>query len=309
MTSEAKTPSEFRATVHTSLEPAAAATPPVAEALGPVLKLVVRGFLATERSLLEGVVRLSQRRSPRLELLKGPQIDQADIVMIDAADPEAVAWAQQEPGLGRKAVIWVDGGTAAPGHTLAQRPVQWPILPMLLARALEQGPRRGDSPSRRAAPTTSSSAAPRPAPSGGTPQRLLVVDDSLAVRAYLRSLLEAQGHVVAEADCVPAAIEALSSSLFACVLMDVLMPGVDGYEGCRQIKARLRGANDVPVIMLTSKASPFDRIRGKMAGCDAYLTKPVDPKELHGVIAQFLNPQSKSQSQPSAASARRTAVS
>jgi twitching motility two-component system response regulator PilG len=70
--------------------------------------------------------------------------------------------------------------------------------------------------------------------------------------------------------------------------MDVLMPGADGYEGCRQVKAHCRGDHAVPVVMLTSKTSPFDRIRGKMAGCDAYLAKPVSVPDLDVVLAQLV---------------------
>jgi twitching motility two-component system response regulator PilG len=72
--------------------------------------------------------------------------------------------------------------------------------------------------------------------------------------------------------------------------MDVVMPGVDGYEGCREIK-RLQRRQVLPVVMLTSKSSPFDRIRGRMAGCDAYLAKPVDDEELKHVLARVLNAQ------------------
>jgi twitching motility two-component system response regulator PilG len=118
---------------------------------------------------------------------------------------------------------------------------------------------------------------------------MLIVDDSLAVRAHLRSLLEAGGCVVSDADSVQHALFILSRQSFDCVLMDVMMPGIDGYEGCRQVKTILRGNRFTPVVMLTSKASPFDRIRGKMAGCDAYLTKPVDPKQLGDVLAQQFN--------------------
>jgi two-component system, cell cycle response regulator len=237
----------------------------------PTLQLVVRGFNAMEHSLLEGTVRLSQRRSPRLQLLTDDQVDQADVVMVDTRDARAMAWAQRQPTLADKTVIWVDCAVAPRGHTLAKRPIQWPILPMLLARALENRPGTMNGP-LHPEPTT-------------TQRPLLVVDDSLAVRAYMRSQLEARGYQVVDVDSAQAALDAVTKTAFACILMDVLMPGIDGYEGCKQIKARLRGAANVPVIMLTSKASPFDRIRGKMAGCDSYLTKPVDPKQLHETLA------------------------
>jgi twitching motility two-component system response regulator PilG len=72
--------------------------------------------------------------------------------------------------------------------------------------------------------------------------------------------------------------------------MDVVMPGVDGYEGCREIK-KLQRQKVLPVVMLTSKSSPFDRIRGRMAGCDAYLGKPVNDQDLKQVLARVLNTQ------------------
>ncbi|HMA06302.1 MAG TPA: response regulator, partial [Ramlibacter sp.] len=262
--------------------PKPAAALPAAEPVA-TLKLAVKGLRPIERQLLEGLVKVSQRRTPRLEILGDAQAREANAVMIDTRDAQAMAWARQQPWLSRRAVIWIDGTEAQPGHTLVRRPVQWPILPMLLARALESGP-------AASAPETSTIVAPaapaRIAAVAGSAPQILVVDDSLAVRAHLRSLLDQRGYAVTDADSVEVAMQTLAQRKFDCVLMDVLMPDVDGYEGCHRIKARLRGADAVPVVMLTSKGSPFDRIRGKMAGCDAYLTKPVDPQHLTEVLAQ-----------------------
>jgi two-component system, cell cycle response regulator len=250
----------------------------------PTLKLFVYGLSQDERQLLEGLVRVSQRRSPRLMLLDERDAQGADVVLIDSNDTDASAWARRHRWLDDRAVIWIDAIRVASGHTLIRRPVQWSILPMLLARALEQSP-------GTAAAFATSRAAPLDLPNSinERPRPILVVDDSLAVRAHLRSLLEAGGFVVSESDSAQAALALLARQSFDCVLMDVMMPGIDGYEGCRQIKAMLRGARALPVVMLTSKSSPFDRIRGKMAGCDAYLTKPVDPKQLGEVLVQQLH--------------------
>ena len=245
----------------------------------PVLRLSVKGLKPMERQLLEGLVKVSQRRSPRLAMLDPEVARDADVIMIDTRDAAAMAWAQQRPWLASRAVIWIDGAQAGPGHTLLRRPVQWPILPMVLARALERV-------STAATATAALAAAPGAGTAPSRTARILVVDDSLAVRAHLRSLLEPRGYQIIEADCVAAAMARIEDGRFDCVLMDVLMPQVDGYEGCHRIKARLRGADAVPVVMLSSKGSPFDRLRGKMAGCDAYLTKPVDPQHLGEVLAQ-----------------------
>jgi two-component system, cell cycle response regulator len=252
---------------------------PHVPAAAPALKLLVKGFRKIELQLLDGTVKLSQRRTPRIDLLTDEQGRDADVVMIDVRDPQAMQWAADQPWLESMAVIWIDGANAPNGHTLAQRPVQWPILPMLLARALEHGPQRNtdaERPSRTHAPSES---VRRP---------VLVVDDSLAVRAYLRSQLEAHGIAVDDAASAEAGIEAAETVRYACILMDVLMPGIDGYEACRRIKARQRTGSAPAIVMLTSKSSPFDRIRGKMAGCDAYLTKPVDSPQLHEVLARYV---------------------
>lgn len=266
--------------------PHAAAASPALQQATPALKLAVKGLKPGERQLLEGLVKVSQRRTPRLEILDDSLARSADVVVIDTRDAHAMSWARRHPWLERRAVIWIDGTQPAPGHTLLRRPVQWPILPMVLARALEAGPGTVAAvpPS---APAPLAAEPPVGLPPAAAPQ-VLVVDDSLAVRAQLRSLLERRGYVVTDADCVEVALDALGQRAFDCVLMDVLMPDTDGYEGCHEIKARLRGANAVPVIMLTSKSSPFDRIRGKMAGCDAYLTKPVEAQHLADVLAQHV---------------------
>jgi len=282
--------------------PAAAPAATVAAPASPALKLFVKGLKPIERQLLEGLVKVSQRRTPRLELLDDARARAADVVVIDARDAHAMHWARRHPWLVRRAVIWIDGAEASPGHTLLRRPVQWPILPMVLARALESGPGTvaaapPSGPGALAPHAPGASQQPAPAP------QVLVVDDSLAVRAQLRSLLERRGYTVTDADCVEVALDSLAQRSFDCVLMDVLMPGTDGYEGCHEIKARLRGAQAVPVIMLTSKSSPFDRIRGKMAGCDAYLTKPVDPQHLAEVLAQHVRAAPRRRAPPAAAAA------
>ncbi len=252
-----------------------------AVAASPALKLIVCGFSSGERSLLSGVVKLSQRRTPRLELLDGTSVAEADVLLVDARDAQALLWAQQEPELRSKAVLWVDGGPNLSGHTQLRRPVQWSILPMLLARALEHGP----TPDLAAQPVPVPVASPDAPPDMA---QVLVVDDSLAGRTYLRALLEARGLHVSEADSVAAAHDSVAQTAFACVFMDVLMPGTDGYEGCKQLKARQRGAAPLAVVMLTSRSSPFDRIRGKLAGCDAYITKPVDAHQLDQALTRLL---------------------
>src|SRR6478736_90918 len=101
-----------------------------------VLKLAVRGFNAMERRLLEGTVKLSQRRPPRIELLDDEA--DADVLMLDAQDTDTLRWAAAQPWLAGKAVLWAGAKAVRPTHVAIDRHVKWPILPVLLYRALEQ---------------------------------------------------------------------------------------------------------------------------------------------------------------------------
>lgn len=110
----------------------------------------------------------------------------------------------------------------------------------------------------------------------GQPQPLhaLVVDDSLTVREQMRMALERIGIACDQADSAEAAMQLLQHNSYNLAFLDVVMPGTDGYELCRKIKQNSY-TRLMPVLMLTSRSSPFDRARGALSGCDSYLTKPI----------------------------------
>jgi two-component system response regulator MprA len=107
--------------------------------------------------------------------------------------------------------------------------------------------------------------------------RILVVDDERAVRGSVRRALALDGYAVAEAEGGAEALEELKARTMDAVLLDVLMPDVDGLEVCR----RLRAAGDrVPVLMLTAREGVADRVAGLDAGADDYVVKPFALDEL-----------------------------
>ena len=108
--------------------------------------------------------------------------------------------------------------------------------------------------------------------------KILVVDDERAVRESLRRALELEGYDVELADDGEAALERLEGTALAdAVILDVLMPGIDGLEVCRRLRAR---DNGVPVLMLTARAEIDSRVAGLDAGADDYLPKPFALAEL-----------------------------
>ena len=118
-------------------------------------------------------------------------------------------------------------------------------------------------------------------------QTVLVVDDSLPVRKALDMKLTLMNYDVELALNGEQALDLIQEKRYDSIFLDVVMPGIDGYEVCKKIK-RNKKTKDIPVIMLTSRSSPFDRVKGKLAGCDTYLTKPVEHEEFHKVVSGYL---------------------
>lgn len=107
-------------------------------------------------------------------------------------------------------------------------------------------------------------------------RRILAVDDEERMVRFIRLNLEHDGFQVIEAYNGSQALEQLRTNLPDLVLLDVMMPDIDGFEVLRMI----RETNTIPVIMLTAKGDEEDRIRGLELGADDYITKPFSPREL-----------------------------
>ncbi len=116
---------------------------------------------------------------------------------------------------------------------------------------------------------------------------VLVVDDSRPVRNVLDIKLRLMDYAVQHAANGREALWLLQKTHFDSIFLDVVMPGIDGYEVCKQIK-RNKATRHIPVIMLTSRSSQLDKVKGKLAGCDTYLTKPVEHDKFEKVVTGFL---------------------
>ncbi len=115
-------------------------------------------------------------------------------------------------------------------------------------------------------------------------QRILVVDDEARIRRFIRMNLDLEGYGVIEAADGVEAVNRVREDLPALVLLDVMMPDMDGFETLE----RIRSFSSVPVIMVTAKGDEEDRIRGLDLGADDYITKPFSPRELLSRIRAVL---------------------
>ena len=117
--------------------------------------------------------------------------------------------------------------------------------------------------------------------------RALVVDDSLPVRIQLKSALKPIATHVDFAETGEEALELIDTMTYDVILLDVILPGKDGYEICREIKKHPL-QKSTPVLMLTGNTSPADRVKGKLAGCDTYLIKPIGQAVFEQVVNEYL---------------------
>ena len=113
---------------------------------------------------------------------------------------------------------------------------------------------------------------------------VLLVEDDPAARQGLELALRRLGYGVRPAETGEAALNALVEGAADVVVLDVMLPGLDGFEVCR----RLRRSSDVPVIMLTARGDDFDIVGGLEAGADDYVVKPVEPRVLDARIRAVL---------------------
>lgn len=265
----------------------------------------VVGFNDVERSMLSSIFALAARRDPGFaQYQPGTPGRMPDIYLVDADSAEALAEFRalhKRTGLPAVLVGQHDHGT---GFTLLPRPLQWARLLQALEDILASGDEAQVVMPTPAPETTQSlrrsmpgaalrSNSPSAVPDAAAGKRMLadtvlVVDDNATVRAFMQAKLAPYGFEVDFAETGEEAVGLSGQHDYTCVFLDVVLPGIDGYQVCKLIKSNKQAIKKTAVVMLTSRSSPFDKLRGSLAGCDEYLTKPLDEDRLLEVIAKFL---------------------
>lgn len=105
---------------------------------------------------------------------------------------------------------------------------------------------------------------------------ILIVDDETKIRELIKKYALFEGHTVSEASNGLEAIEICRQNQFDIIIMDVMMPELDGFSACKEI----RKSADTPVLMLSARGEEYDKIHGFELGIDDYVVKPFSPKEL-----------------------------
>src|SRR6476646_1711251 len=114
--------------------------------------------------------------------------------------------------------------------------------------------------------------------------RILLVDDEQAIQTLLAYPLRKEGYEVVSATTGREALERFRDGRFDLVVLDVMLPQVDGFDVCRELRAK----STVPIIMLTAKAEEFDKVLGLELGADDYITKPFSLREFRSRVKAVL---------------------
>lgn len=120
-----------------------------------------------------------------------------------------------------------------------------------------------------------------------TKKKILVVDDELDIVSMIKMRLEANGFEVLTAADGNTAYAKAKSDNPDLIILDLMLPGIDGYQVCRLLKFDEKYRH-IPIIMLTARSQQEDREWGQKVGADYYLTKPFEPKELLGKIKELI---------------------
>jgi twitching motility two-component system response regulator PilG len=266
----------------------------------------VIGFNDVERSMLTSIFALAARRDPGFAQYEpGASGRSPDVYLVDADDTAAFSeYKALHKRAGLPAVL-VGARPQGTDGLVLPRPLQWARLLQALDDTLNSG---DEAPVSAAPPPPQPSAVLRrslsgaplgrslprnEAPSEAAQKRMLgdtvlVVDDNATVRMFMQAKLAPFGFEVDIAETGEEAIGLSATQEYTCVFLDVVLPGIDGYQVCKLIKSNKQAIKKTAVVMLTSRSSPFDKLRGSIAGCDEYLTKPLDEDRLLEVIAKFL---------------------
>jgi two-component system, cell cycle response regulator len=267
----------------------------------------VIGFNAVERSMLASIFALAARRDPAfLQYDPASTVSgSADIYLVDAENPEALSEFRMLSKRANLPAVMIGSKVDGGGFPVLQRPLQWARLlqaleqTVLSARSTGRGNGRDEDEAVQPVTGLSASSAGRshasmPALDAHAAQKralgdtVLVVDDNASVRMFMKAKLAPFHFEVDFAETGEEAVGLTGTREYACVFLDVVLPGIDGYQVCKLVKGNRQAIKKTAVVMLTSRSSPFDKLRGSLAGCDEYLTKPLDEDRLLEVIAKFL---------------------
>lgn len=251
-------------------------------------QVTVIGLSELELRVLKSVEWIATTRT-RSYKFGAPQQQPSDIYIVSGSDAQALAtWATARRRYPAPSVVVSSEGNPVLGHRGLKRPIIASKLLNVLDEVTAQ--ELGFMPElvigEEGGPDTNPASVTVPVDSARAVA--LVVDDSPTVRKQIEIGLRLAGCLVDSVATAEEALSILAKKSYDIIFLDVVLPGADGYQVCKAIK-RDKARKHVPVIMLTGKSSPLDYVKGSLAGCNSYLTKPVENAVFQDVLRKYLN--------------------
>jgi CheY-like chemotaxis protein len=250
------------------------------------------GFTAFERATFETFFRLASRRTPAYSYSE--TLEDCDLVIADS-DRESVM--VQLAGFERLDHVLLIGAFRRSGALQLPRPMNLMAVLRALDRLVDPAPdilvasepQPGAAAEAQAETLTEPGmlvSEPQPELEPSSMDHILVVDDSDVALRFMTKRLNRFGYEIHLARSGEEALRRMDGQQFEFVFLDVMMDGMDGYQTCKLIKKRNypRGCPPPTVVMVTSLNGAMDKMRGTLAGCDAYLTKPLVDNDLLKII-------------------------
>jgi CheY-like chemotaxis protein len=258
--------------------------------------IALTGFSPFERSTLVSFFRLAARRDPGYEIVGEDQ--RSLLIIANADDPATMSQLQADPPSAQ--VLLIGASAAGSGWPIQPRPIKLmsvltAVDQMLAPKAAEaRAPLAAPAPARPAGPPRFAHTSPGTGPEYVPPklnapsvEAILLVDDSDTALKFMRERLRRFGFTAELVRSGEQALQRLDVCQYRFVFLDVELDGMDGYKTCKAIKQRQYPDGHVPVVvMMSGHVGAVDKFKGARAGCDAYLAKPLDEKQLLAVLAK-----------------------
>jgi twitching motility two-component system response regulator PilG len=239
--------------------------------------VAVVGFNATELLVLGSIFGLAAKRIPRFVRHSDPAT-LPDLFLADADDASALAELLRRNADGRVPVVLVGMSDHGTGWPVLPRPLQWASVIVAFDHAI-----------RSTAPVASPAPEPvvPPRSKRSAPDTILIVGSDPGFNALVFERLSQYAVTIEEAPDIDAALERFASRHFPCVIIDGDSRDVESLRLCKAIKSR-KGRQPTAVIIASGVTEHFDRVRATMAGCDAFLAKPLSDRKLDDAIQRYV---------------------
>jgi len=266
------------------------------EAVSTQLTVALLGFETADEEKLERVFQMKRPGARQYRVVRSKDKVPSDLVLVNYDNPLALA--AKERMLASFPQVQIVAASRGPLQDAPAHHIRGMLIAARVLAVLDKVivPRAADSASRQVDPQDRTKAQDIPREnlaalsiSDHAGYRALVVDDSAAIQKSLELNLATLPRIgaIEFADSGEMALLKAEASQYDLIFLDVMMPGIDGYETCAQLRKKPR-YKKTPIIMVSGKTSPLDEVKGVMAGCTTYLTKPVQADPFQKLGARVL---------------------